>query len=212
MANLTSLTTTAELTQYRVDGTVDPTEQNSNEGTIKSKLDTVISAINDGSVVETATVQTITALKTFSSTSGLKVDRIQSTSANDTVYLGPTGSSTGDRIADRDYVDTAIATAGTLSLNYAYGGIQTGNFNAIRGYAYAINTTSSAFTGTLPASPSNGDLIGFVDIKGQFATNNFTIARNGKTIMDLSEDLVMNTNYGTAYLVYSSAAGGWYFL
>lgn len=161
---------------------------------------------------------TYTALQSFSA--GLKTDAITAYTTNGDLVLSKNGTGlvkydgTGatNEIANKAYVTAALAAAGTISLNYSYGGIQATTFTAVRGYMYPINTSGGAFTGTLPASPSEGDLVGFVDIKGTFGTYNFTIGRNGKTIMDLSEDLVMDTDYGTAYLVYSAVAGGWYLI
>lgn len=160
--------------------------------------------------VELTAANVFTAIQRFNA--GLKTDRIQSTSDTDTVYLGATGSNAGDRIADRDYVDTAISSLVGADIDLLYGDIQTGAFNAIVGTLYLVNTTSSAFTGTLPASPSNGDVIGFIDIGGNCYTNNFTIGRNGKEIMDSANDLDVNVNYGTVYLIYDSSEGSWYLL
>ncbi len=67
--------------------------------------------------------------------------------------------------------------------------------NAVVGNSYLAGTSASAFTITLPASPIQGDVVTFADAKGTWATNNLTIARNGKNILDLdgiatAEDLV----------------------
>jgi hypothetical protein len=50
---------------------------------------------------------------------------------------------------------------------------------AVSKQGYFINTTSNAITATLPASPTLGDFISFVDYAGTFDTNNLTVARNG---------------------------------
>ena len=45
-----------------------------------------------------------------------------------------------------------------------------------------LNTTSSAITINLPASPSAGDYVAIKDYAGTFQTNNCTIARNSSNI------------------------------
>jgi len=67
-------------------------------------------------------------------------------------------------------------------------------FNANAGENYAIDTTASAITATLPASPVQGDAIFFADAGGAYATNNLTVARNGNTIMGAAADKVVSTN------------------
>ena len=56
-----------------------------------------------------------------------------------------------------------------------------------------VDTSGGAKTITLPASPTEGDVINFFDAKGTFDTNNLTVARNGNTIMGLGEDMVVDT-------------------
>ena len=72
--------------------------------------------------------------------------------------------------------------------------IKTSDFNAVAGGRYGINTTSSAITVTLSASPTAGDAIFFADMGGVYSTNNLTIAKNGNTIMGFAEDLTVSTD------------------
>lgn len=58
----------------------------------------------------------------------------------------------------------------------------------------AVDTTGAPVTKPLPPSPSTGDFLTFVDIGKVWQTNNFTLGRNGHTIMGLSEDLVCNVS------------------
>jgi hypothetical protein len=58
----------------------------------------------------------------------------------------------------------------------------------------AANTSGGAFTITLPASPTFGTSVSFIDKLKTWDTNNLTIARNGSTIEGLSEDLVCEVN------------------
>jgi hypothetical protein len=72
--------------------------------------------------------------------------------------------------------------------------VQTANFNATAGSRYGVNTGSNTVTATLPASPSTGDAIYFADAGGSYATNKLTLARNGKNIMGLAQDMDVTAN------------------
>jgi hypothetical protein len=80
---------------------------------------------------------------------------------------------------------------------------------AMAGNGYLCNTTAAAFTVTLPAAPTAGDVIAFSDAAGTFDTNNLTIGRAALNIMGLGEDMVVSTKYAAFSLVYASAALGW---
>ena len=87
--------------------------------------------------------------------------------------------------------------------------IKTANYTASTTDQIMADTSSSAWTMTLPASPSVGDYIIFADYAGTFATNNLTIARNGSNIMADASDLVCNVNYFSGKITYIDATKGW---
>lgn len=62
---------------------------------------------------------------------------------------------------------------------------------------------------TLPAIPNAGDTITFLDAVGTAGTTNFTIARNGKPIQSLSEDLIVNVASASFDLTYYNNVTGW---
>ena len=77
---------------------------------------------------------------------------------------------------------------------------KTANYTAVAGDVLACNTiTTGAFTVTLPATPTAGDLpilifdSGTTETVNGFATNNLTVARNGSTIHTLAEDVIFST-------------------
>jgi len=80
---------------------------------------------------------------------------------------------------------------------------------AVAGNGYFCNTTGGAFNLTLPASPTIGDEITFVDYAGTFATNNLTIARNGKNIQGSAANLTVATNRAANTLVFVDNTQGW---
>ena len=87
--------------------------------------------------------------------------------------------------------------------------VKTGNFTAVASEGYFVNTTSGAITATLPASPTQGDEIAFIDYAGTFDTNNLTIARNGKPIQGDASDLTVATERAGLTLVFVDDTQGW---
>ena len=81
--------------------------------------------------------------------------------------------------------------------------------NALNGKAYFCDTSATAWTMTLPATPTAGDTIWIVDAKGTFATNNLTLAGNGKNIHRQAADVTMNINDVSKMLIYHNATNGW---
>jgi hypothetical protein len=62
---------------------------------------------------------------------------------------------------------------------------------------------------TLPLTPNQGDSISIVDAVGTAGTTNFTIARNGKPIQSLSEDLIVDVASASFTLTYYNTTSGW---
>jgi hypothetical protein len=80
---------------------------------------------------------------------------------------------------------------------------------AVTGVGYFCDTTSAAFTVTLPLSPSAGAVIGIADYANTFATNNLTIARNGSNIGGVAVNSILSTNGLSVTFVYVDATQGW---
>lgn len=85
---------------------------------------------------------------------------------------------------------------------------KTGNFNFAAGDKIAANTTSSAFTGTLPASPAAGDTIEILDPLGTWPTNNLTIAGNGKLVAG-GTNLICDVANSKLSITYIDSTVGW---
>jgi hypothetical protein len=112
--------------------------------------------------------------------------------------------------------DQALVTDGSGVLSFAtisggasWQAVKTSGFTAVAGEGYFCNTTSAAFTATLPASASIGDFVSFVDYAGTFDTNNLTVGRNGHNIQGSAADLVVGTERAGFTLVYVDATQGW---
>ena len=88
--------------------------------------------------------------------------------------------------------------------------VKTGNFTAAAGQGVFCNTTSSAFTLTLPASPDIGDEVTFVDYAGTFDSNALTIDQNGtEKIAGSTDPLTVSTERAANTLVYTDGTQGW---
>ena len=77
------------------------------------------------------------------------------------------------------------------------------------GKGYPINTTSSAITITLPASPSAGDEVAILDYAGTFGTNAVTVARNSSNIQGVATNATIGTNNRSVTFVYIDGTKGW---
>jgi hypothetical protein len=85
----------------------------------------------------------------------------------------------------------------------------TTGFTAVSGVGYFADTTSAAFTITLPATPAAGAVVGIADYANTFATNNVTVARNGSNIGGNASNATLLTNGVSVTFVYVDATQGW---
>ena len=127
----------------------------------------------------------------------------------------PTGNVTADRFLKVASVSGSGTTGvGQLSFGEVSGGtsyqaVKTSGFTAVAGEGYFCNTTSAAFTATLPAG-TLGDEITFIDYAGTFDTNNLTIAPNGsEKIMGTAASLTVSIERAGLTLVYTDGTQGW---
>ena len=127
-------------------------------------------------------------------------------SASYTLNL-PTATGTANQVIQTD--GSGNLSFATVSGGAQWQAVQSTSFTATAKYGYFVNTTSAAITATLPASPTIGDFISFVDYNATFDTNNLTIARNGKNIQGLAEDLTVNQERAAFTLVYVDTTQGW---
>jgi hypothetical protein len=127
-------------------------------------------------------------------------------SASYTLTL-PTATGTADQILVTD-------GSGNLSFTDNSGGtswqaVKTTGFTAVAGEGYFCDTSSAAFTATLPATPTLGDEVSFIDYAGTFDTNNLTVGRNSENIQGSAADLTVSVERAGLTLVYSGATQGW---
>ena len=87
--------------------------------------------------------------------------------------------------------------------------VVTGATTMVAGRGYFVNTTSSAFTMTLPSSATRGDEVHIIDYAATFDTNNCTVGRNSHKIQGASSDLTVATERAAFTLVYVDSTQGW---
>jgi hypothetical protein len=86
-------------------------------------------------------------------------------------------------------------------------------YTTVNGDQVLVDTSGSGIgapvTINLPASPSVGDEVHFIDSGNNLASNNLTIGRNSSNILGSASDLVVSTNTAAFTLVYVNATRGW---
>jgi hypothetical protein len=87
--------------------------------------------------------------------------------------------------------------------------VKTTGFTATANKGYFCNTTSSAFTVNLPATPSAGDEVIILDYAGTFDTNALTINPNGGKIESGTGNFQLTGDREGVRLVYIDATQGW---
>jgi hypothetical protein len=172
----------------------------------------------------TAITSTAAELNLLDGVSGLvqadltKLAAVDSTAAELNIVDGGT-SATSTTVADADRVvlndnGTMVQVAMTDIKTYIGGGtswqaVKTGDFTAAAGQGVFCNTTSAAFTLTLPAG-SIGDEVSFVDYAGTFDSNNLTIASNGsEKIHGSTDNLTIAVERAANTLVFTDSTQGW---
>jgi hypothetical protein len=87
--------------------------------------------------------------------------------------------------------------------------VKTSAFTAVVGEGYPVNTTSGGITATLPASPSVGSSVTFVDYAGTWASNTLIVNPNGNKLNGSPVNAVFGVNREGFTLVYVDATQGW---
>jgi hypothetical protein len=189
-------------------------------------LDSTVS-ITGLSTTATGTVLTLSD-STNTTTVNLIIDnqkevRFRETTANGTNYIGlkAPASVSADLTFTLPATDgtngQVLTTNGSGVLSFAtpasgiawQSSVKTSGFTAVAGEGYFCNTTSSAFTVTLPASPSAGQQVAVVDYAGTFDTNVLTINPNSNKLEGGTGNLVLTGEREGVLLVYIDSTQGW---
>jgi len=178
-------------------------------GAVGSSSLTVAGSANVGSLTSTGNVNLLAASSlVLQDSSGGEFAALKA-SATTTSYTLTLPAATGT-------ADQVLTTNGSGVLSFVdntggtdWQAVKTTGFTAVAGEGYFINTTGGALTMTLPASPTIGDEISFIDYAGTFDTENLTIGRNSENIQGSAADLTVSVERAANTLVYTDGTQGW---
>tara|TARA_R100000995_G_C3468978_1_gene117252 strand:+ start:231 stop:968 length:738 start_codon:yes stop_codon:yes gene_type:complete len=139
--------------------------------------------------------------------------RITVTDGTDTFVLEPNRSY---YLVHDDTATSAFTGAKTWYELETSGGTwieKTSAYTAFPGDNIFVDTSGGAVTVTLPASPSQGDEVSFVDAEGTFDTNALTVEPGSEKIMaqTAGDEMVVATESAGFTLVYQDSTFGWRF-
>ena len=178
-------------------------------GAVGSSSLTVAGAASVGSLTSTANVNLLAASSlVLQDSSGGQFAALKA-SATTTSYTLTLPAATGS-------ADQVLTTNGSGVLSFVdntggtdWQAVKTGNFTAVAGEGYFINTTGGAIEMDLPAG-SIGDEVSFIDYAGTFDTNALTIDQNGtEKIAGSTAALTVSVERGANTLVYTDGTQGW---
>ena len=129
------------------------------------------------------------------------------TVATNVTFTLPTADGTVDQVLKTD--GSGNLAFATVSGGAAWQAVVTSSLTVTAKGGYFVNTSGGVITATLPSSPTLGDFISFIDYAGTFDTNNLTIARNGKNIQGVAEDLTVSVERAGLTLVFTDNTQGW---
>ena len=141
--------------------------------------------------------------------SEVKVNKISPRTACGTVTLGDSGDTftipAGATITNNGTA-AGFGATGAASWDTT---VKTGDFTAVSGVGYFVNTTSGEIDVTLPASPSAGSVVAVKDYANTWDTHNCILLRNGSKIGSVANDAILSTEGLAVTLVYVDAIQGW---
>jgi len=141
--------------------------------------------------------------------SEIKVNKISPRTNCGTVQLGDSGDTftipAGATINNQGTA-TNFGATGAASWNTT---VKTGDFTAVAGEGYFVNTTSGAITVTLPAG-SAGAVVAIKDYAQTFDTNAVTLVQNGSDkIGGSTNNAILSTEGLSVTLVFIDSTQGW---
>ena len=193
--------------------------QNINSESIDELSDVTITSASSGQVIRHDGSNFVNAQLAYTDLSGTPTNVSDFT--NDSAFISDiTNENIGDlsdvTITSASNKDALVynGSAWVNNANVSFGKwdttVKTSSFSVSSAeywQGFFIDTTSAAVTVTLPGSPSSGELVKIVDVGGNAASNNITIARNGNNIQGDASDLTVATSRAGFELMFISSYG-----
>jgi len=169
------------------------------DNTVTFNIDSTVATLTCSQVLTNKTINSSSNTLTISGSEATLSNIGNASLTNSSFTLNGVTINLGDTtsiVAGTDWQTGVVADGSTVTA-------------AAAGEGYFIDTTSFAHTAQLPASPTIGDEISFIDVAGTFDTNNLTVDRNGKPIQGSATDLTVAVERAAFTLVFYNDTQGW---
>jgi uncharacterized protein (UPF0210 family) len=218
MPDYTTLSSQIDLFKTKVTDLASTTLDANDLVLIASALDTLAKSmgVNDILAVTNERIAAITAAKDAAivsinqSVNGTRLTDLETDSANyeTRIYAVENYVNTaGGNISALSSLVTALDSSISPNVPRAWQTITASYQAVIRDRLLVVPAAGMIIT--LPVAPIAGDMITFIDAAGTAGTTNFTIARNGKPIQSLAEDLIVDVSSSSFDLVFYNNVTGW---
>jgi hypothetical protein len=131
------------------------------------------------------------------------------TTTQHTTYTGPPGELTMDTTGTHLRLHDGTTAGGVAVGSMTVTSIKTNSYNANVNELVRIDSTAGGFTITLPASPSDGAKISFLDVANKCGTNPVLVSANGKTILGDSTGINLDMNGAGLSLIFNNLTNDW---
>ena len=218
MPDYTTLSSQIDLFKTKVTALASSTLDANDLVLIASALDTLAKSmgVNDILAVTNERIAAITAAKDAAivsinqSVNGTRLTDLEADSADyeTRIYAVENYVNTaGGNIAALSSLVTALDSSITPNVMKAWTTVTESYQALVRDRLLVVPAAGMVIT--LPVAPIAGDTITFIDAVGTAGSTNFTIARNGKPIQSLSEDLIVDVASASFDLVFYNNVTGW---
>jgi hypothetical protein len=110
---------------------------------------------------------------------------------------------------DTDWVNIVYGSSTTYPGELRDWELHTSAYTALNRDRVMLDSTGGAYTITMPANPTLGWTVAFLDAGGLCGTNNVTVGRNGKNIQGIAQDMTIDTDEASFEMIYYNTSRGW---
>ena len=218
MPDYTTLSSQVDLFKTKVTALTSTTLSANDLVLLASALNTLAEALGVNDILA-ATNDRITALNAArdsaittinTSVNGDRLAALETSSTSYNTRIGATENyvnTAGGQLSQLSSTVTGLDSAISPNVMSAWA-VKTASYTAVNKDRLFV-VPAEGLVITLPLTPNQGNSIEIVDAAGTAAVTNFTIARNGKPIQSLPEDLIVDVASASFTLTYYDATNGW---